>query len=153
LIISYHFGNVNHFITDLVIFLLIYYHYGKIFKSGDLMRSVLPKRLKAFREQNGWTQQKLGEMLSVSDATINRYEKGLRSPDPEMLEKFADVFNVSVDYLLGRVDDPKKLRIPDTANNNSTGSQKNTDLPEVAMKEIEDFTEFVKKKYQGENQK
>lgn len=135
----------------MVVFILIYYHYGKIVKSGDIMRSVLSQRLKAFREQNGWTQQKLGEMLSVSDATINRYEKGLRSPDPEMLEKFADIFNVSVDYLLGRVDDPKRLKISDTANNTITDDPKNTVLPEVAVKEIEDFTEFVKKKYHGEH--
>lgn len=61
-----------------------------------------PERLKQLREEMELTQKILGSMLNVSDATINRYEKGLRNPDPNTLAKLAEIFNVSTDYLLGR---------------------------------------------------
>jgi len=62
-------------------------------------------RLKKLREEKKMTQAELGNKIGVSGATINRYEKGFRQPDPEMLSKIADFFDVSVDYLLGRDDD------------------------------------------------
>lgn len=62
------------------------------------------ERLKLLREEKYLTQEELGKAFNITDATINRYEKGLRQPDTETLKKLADFFNVSVDYLLGRTD-------------------------------------------------
>lgn len=66
------------------------------------MSVIFPKRLKELREKMGLTQQQLGEKLNVADATINRYEKGLRTPDFAMLDQLARIFNTTTDYLLGR---------------------------------------------------
>ena len=44
--------------------------------------------------------------LNMAQNTISRYENGAREAGYESLNLFADYFNVSVDYLLGRTDDP-----------------------------------------------
>lgn len=61
-------------------------------------------QLRTLRTQNGWTMKKLGEMVGVGESTISQYENGKRQPDFDILNKFADIFNVSTDYLLGRID-------------------------------------------------
>jgi len=53
------------------------------------------ERLKKARQRKGLTQAQLGKLLNVSDATINRYEREQRKPDPEMLRKLAEVLDVS----------------------------------------------------------
>jgi len=63
-----------------------------------------PKRLKELRESRKMTQQELANVFNISRSAITKYENGERSPDPETLQKFAEFFNVSVDYLLGRTD-------------------------------------------------
>ena len=59
-------------------------------------------RLKDIRESARLTQEELATKMGVSKGTIGNYETGRRAPDPEMLELIADIFNVDVDYLLGR---------------------------------------------------
>lgn len=61
----------------------------------------LGERLRRAREAKGLTQEQLGKLLNVTDATINRYEKGTRQPAPAMLRRLAETLGVSVDYLLG----------------------------------------------------
>lgn len=63
-----------------------------------------PERLRELREEKEWTQQELGAKLNLTNTTINRYENGYRQPDPETLNKLAEIFGVSTDYLLGRTD-------------------------------------------------
>ena len=63
---------------------------------------MLGERMRLEREAAGWTQGHFGEMLGVSNVTINRYEQGVRRPDPATLEKIATIYGVTVDYLLGR---------------------------------------------------
>ena len=67
----------------------------------------LGKRIRKARKVKKLTQEQLGKAANVSDATINRYENGIRQPDPEMLILLADILDVSVDYLLGRTDTPR----------------------------------------------
>lgn len=61
-------------------------------------------RLKLLREEKQLTQEELAVIFNVTDATINRYEKNQRQPDTGMLDRFADFFDVSTDYLLGRTE-------------------------------------------------
>ena len=61
------------------------------------------KRFKELREENGLTQQKLADELGVKRSTVAGYESG-NQPGYDMLSKIANVFGVSVDYLLGRTD-------------------------------------------------
>ncbi len=64
-------------------------------------------RLKALRQQHNVTQLKLAMDLSTSQNTISRYETGEREAGYDMLIKIADYFNVSIDYLLERTDNPE----------------------------------------------
>ncbi len=75
----------------------------------------LGERLRRVREERGLTQGELGALVHVSDATINRYEKNLRKPTPEMLRQLASVLGVSGDYLLGLSDDPGSTVVRETA--------------------------------------
>ncbi|NKC66712.1 helix-turn-helix domain-containing protein [Vagococcus fluvialis] len=61
-------------------------------------------RIKELRTEAKLTQYELGQIIGVSDASINKYEKDLMTPKIDKLEKMAEVFHVSVDYLTGRTD-------------------------------------------------
>lgn len=65
------------------------------------------ERLKELRTKKGLTQEALSASLDIPESTIRRLEssdEGL--PRRERLERIADFFDVQVDYLLGRTDDP-----------------------------------------------
>ncbi|AST57706.1 helix-turn-helix family protein [Thermoanaerobacterium thermosaccharolyticum] len=62
------------------------------------------KRIKELRKKKGLTQKALASYLGISDRAIGYYENEQRTPPPDILQKIADFFNVSVDYLLGRTD-------------------------------------------------
>lgn len=62
------------------------------------------ERLKQLRESEGLKQIELAEKLNLTSAALSQYEKGVREPNSEMLKKIADYFDVSIDFLLGRID-------------------------------------------------
>lgn len=64
------------------------------------------KRLRELRKQKKLSQEELAKQLNVSRSSIGMFEQGRRKPDFEMQEVFADYFNVNMDYLFGREDDP-----------------------------------------------
>lgn len=59
------------------------------------------ERLKDLRTEKGLTTSALGKIVGCSNPTITHYERGDREPSLEMLCKLADLFGVSVDYLIG----------------------------------------------------
>ncbi|MGP7819799.1 helix-turn-helix domain-containing protein [Niallia sp. 01092] len=61
-----------------------------------------PERLRKLRKDANLTQSKLGEKMNVTKVSISGYETGNRRPDTETLQRLADFFHVSTDYLLGR---------------------------------------------------
>ncbi len=63
-------------------------------------------RLKEIRKSKGISQLKLAMDLNTNQNTISRYETGEREPGIAELIKLADYFNVSIDYLLERTDNP-----------------------------------------------
>ncbi|MBC8061726.1 MAG: helix-turn-helix transcriptional regulator [Clostridiaceae bacterium] len=63
-------------------------------------------RLKALRQDGDLTQIELSKILNISRTTISGYESADVEPGFEILNKIADYFNVSVDYLLNRTDIP-----------------------------------------------
>ena len=67
-------------------------------------------RLKELRKKRGISQLKLAMDLSMNQNSISRYETGEREADYATLIKFADYFNVSIDYLLERTNNPKMLK-------------------------------------------
>ncbi len=64
-------------------------------------------RLKELRKQKNITQIKLAMDLNLSQNSISRYELGEREAGYATLIAFADYFNVSIDYLLERTNNPK----------------------------------------------
>jgi len=64
-------------------------------------------RLKFLRNQKKVSQIKLAMDLNMSQNNISRYENGEREADYATLIKIADYFNVSIDYLLERTDNPE----------------------------------------------
>lgn len=63
------------------------------------------ERLKLLRKKHGYTQVSLAEELGVSKGTVAMWETGKRTPDFETLIRLSDLFDVRMDYLLGRSDD------------------------------------------------
>lgn len=67
-------------------------------------------RLKELREKKHISQLKLAMDLGMNQNSISRYENETREADYKTLIKLADYFDVSIDYLLGRTNNPKVNR-------------------------------------------
>lgn len=61
-----------------------------------------PNVFKSLRIKSGLTQQQMAEKLGLSRSTIGMYENGEREPSFEILEHIADLFNVDMNYLIGK---------------------------------------------------
>lgn len=59
-------------------------------------------RIKELRIENNKTQAEIAAILGISRQVFANYEKEINLPDPKMLIKIADLFDVSIDYLVGR---------------------------------------------------
>lgn len=59
-------------------------------------------RIKELREEKNLKQEQLAKILSISTSAIGMYERDAREPNDELTLKFANFFNVSTDYLLGK---------------------------------------------------
>jgi transcriptional regulator with XRE-family HTH domain len=80
-----------------------------------MQRITFGDRLRELRVENKMGQKEVGDLINVSYSTIGKYESNERTPDPDKLNKLADFFKVSVDYLLGRTDIKKNLTKQDWA--------------------------------------
>ncbi|WYU50005.1 helix-turn-helix transcriptional regulator [Bacillus sp. FSL K6-0047] len=70
------------------------------------MNTIIGSRLKLLREKRGYSQKFVAEKIGVKNNTLSGYEAGRREPDSSTLNTLADFYKVSVDYLLGRTDNP-----------------------------------------------
>ncbi len=66
-------------------------------------------RLKDLREDNDVKQKQLAEYLNIKQNTYSQYENGKREIPIEMLWKLADFYNTSIDYIIGRTDNPTRI--------------------------------------------
>ena len=66
------------------------------------------KNLKSIREDRNIKQKDIAKILNVSQNTYSQYETGVISLTAEILIKLSDFYDVSIDYLLDRTDNPKK---------------------------------------------
>ena len=60
------------------------------------------KRLKSLRIKNDLSQQEIADRLNLNRSTYARYELDQTQPDFDTLQKIADFYDVSIDFLLGR---------------------------------------------------
>ena len=65
------------------------------------MNIKIGERLKELRKSKGWTQVQVAAKMGLTDSVISFYERQERAPSPEVLIKFAELYDVSTDYLLG----------------------------------------------------
>ena len=64
-------------------------------------------RLRGLREQRGLSQGEAAKRIGIARTTYSNYEAGNREPDIDTLIRMADFYDVSIDYLVGRANDPK----------------------------------------------
>ena len=104
--------------------------------------------LKNMRKKKGVTQEALAKALGVTSASIGNYEQGTRMPRNQILQKIANYFNVSVDYLL----ENEKILSSNSELYYSYSTQKNklidliesTDIPEEKIKLLINIVESWK---------
>lgn len=58
-------------------------------------------RLKSLRKYNDMTRKELADRIGVSEPTIAAYEQGVREPNIDKLKRLSELFNVSIDHLVG----------------------------------------------------
>lgn len=68
------------------------------------------EKLKELRTGMKFSQEKMGKIIGAKQSSINRYEKDLTAPPIEILIRYADYFDVSLDYLCGRTKNPHGKR-------------------------------------------
>jgi len=68
------------------------------------MKEILSQRLRACRIAKGYTQCQVAIYCDITEKTYQNYELMTREPKIEILIKIADLFDVSIDYLVGRTD-------------------------------------------------
>lgn len=62
------------------------------------------QRIRDLREDNDWKQEYVAEKLGIKQTTYSKYELGKVNIPIEALIKLADLYHVSMDYLIGRTD-------------------------------------------------
>lgn len=67
------------------------------------------EKLKALRKKHGHTQSTLAHLLNVSQNAIYNWENGKREPNLDTILKIADIYGVSIDYLMGMSDKEESL--------------------------------------------
>ena len=67
---------------------------------------ILEKRLRELRAERGWSQETVARKVDMTLRTYCRYESEGSDPKTSALMKIANLYNVSMDYLAGRTDDP-----------------------------------------------
>lgn len=74
---------------------------------------IVRERLRLLRKINRMTQDDVADALGIPRSTYSGYEKGIRDAKYETLVAIANLFDVSIDYLLGRTDQPKENNFDD----------------------------------------
>ncbi|MGM9671341.1 MAG: helix-turn-helix domain-containing protein [Oscillospiraceae bacterium] len=70
------------------------------------------ENIRNLRIDNGYTQQQIADYLNIKQNTYSQYETGTLNYPVDILMKLADLYDVSVDYLLGRTDVKKPYPKP-----------------------------------------
>jgi len=105
-----HLNTLSNYFNVSIDYLFSFTHiksYSIFNKEIDEIKSGL--RLKEIRQSNKLTQIKLSEMLNTDNSTISKYEKGINTIATPFLYDICKKYNISADYLLGKIDNPKYL--------------------------------------------
>lgn len=104
-------------------------------------KSILAGRILEVRTARQLTQAQLAEKADLPAAAISHFETGLRTPGTSTLRKLADALGVSLEYLLGREEEPRGAgpRVGALFRNLR-------DLSDDSLKILEDFSQQLKKR-------
>ena len=78
----------------------------------DIDYNLYPKRLKEIRKELGFTQAKLAKKMNTDNGVISRYENGKTLILTSFLIEYSKIFNISCDYLLGKIDEKLTIEEP-----------------------------------------
>ncbi|RGC31523.1 LexA family transcriptional regulator [Hungatella hathewayi] len=68
------------------------------------------ERLIELRKAKGYTRESFAEFLGISKYTLRNYELSVNDPGSSFLKQISNIFNVSIDYLMGLTDEPEVLK-------------------------------------------
>lgn len=101
---------------------------------------MLSERLKELRKKANLTQKDMADYFGTSQPSYQAWESGKRKPNSESLDKIANFFNVSTDYLLGNTEikNPNELDIEKVKSSlrKSLGFNGSTDIPEEELENM-----------------
>ena len=104
---------------------------------------MLGERISELRRRRKMTQRRLADYLSVSLNSVSLYERNLSTPDDDTKIKIAELFDVSMDYLMGTSSQETPLH--KTQLRPSLLLYEN--LPPDAYKELQSFVKYLREKY------
>lgn len=113
----------------------------------------LGARLKSEREKRNWSQVFVAKKIGITNAVLSNYERDIRDPDTETLKKLANLYGVSIDFLLDNkvdeVEQNKKQAIMDKiANEFPNADLMFKDLANMTAEQLEEVYDFIKFKLQ-----
>ncbi|MDF9504268.1 helix-turn-helix domain-containing protein [Bacillus cereus] len=105
------------------------------------------ERLSELRKSKKWSLQDTADQLGIAKSTYAGYETGYRWPSLQSLSKIADLFDTSVDYILGRTDDAQSEDVIEIAELMKNPEKKfSIDGESLSTDEIIEFIAFVRSK-------
>lgn len=102
--------------------------------------------LRQLREEKELSQVELAKKLNITSQSLSQYELSKRMPDIEMVNRLADFFNVSVDYLLGRIDvkDSSILSVKEDENKFGIHNEIVNEIEKLSPESQEDLEAYIK---------
>ena len=100
---------------------------------------MLGNMLKKLRAKHAMSQKELADLLGITQQAVAKWEAEKSEPDSATLVKIAEIFEISVDELLGR--DPFETIAAHRTDDPTD------ELPEEARKSLEEFKDYILKKY------
>lgn len=100
------------------------------------------QRIVTIRKQHKMTQEKVGELVNMSQRSVANWESGERCPSIPTLIELSEKFNVSIDYMLGCSDVPEKTKKQPAAQDDELLSKvisRLRNLPDPALSRVSDF--------------
>ena len=109
--------------------------------------------MKSEREKRNWSQVFVAKKIGITNAVLSNYERDIRDPDTETLKKLANLYGVSIDFLLDNkvdeVEQNKKQAIMDKiANEFPNADLMFKDLANMTAEQLEEVYDFIKFKIQ-----
>lgn len=103
-----------------------------------------PERLKELRLKKGLTQKEIAEEFGIKQPNYQQWESGKRKPSSETLEKFANFFDVTMDYLSGNEEDLGNIELLFRMNSKGLTDEEK----KLFKKELIEFMEKRKKVFE-----